>query len=797
MKFSESWLRQWVDPGIERTALLEQLTMAGLEVDGTEPVAGEFSGVVVGEVLACEAHPDADKLSVCIVSDGGSQAQVVCGAPNVRAGLKVAFARVGAALPGDFQIRKAKLRGVESQGMLCSADELAVGEDADGIMELPQDAVVGTDLRDALDLDDLIVDLDLTPNRGDCLSLTGVAREVGVLNNAPVSFVDVQAVPAVSDTVFPVAIEHGDGCPQYVGRVIEGINPTAESPAWMVERLRRCGLRAIDPVVDVTNYVMIELGQPMHAFDLDQLTDRINVRRAKAGETLDLLDGKTVDLSTDTLMITDGNGPVAIAGVMGGARSGVQPDTRNVLLEAAFFAPLAMAGTARGYAMQTDASHRFERGVDHGLQCRAMERATRLLIDVVGGTPGPLVETVSESNLPPAAQVTLRERRLHALLGVEVDTADVDEALERLHFNLVSREADTDDGVRWTIDVPSHRFDIAAEVDLVEEVARIYGYNRVASRRPLTDLALRRVEVEQTAERQVKEAMKAIGYQEVISYSFVDPSLLDLFDPGAEPVRLENPMSSEQSVMRTNLLPGLVKTLTENVNRQQSRVRLFELGQCFVPTADGLDQSALLGGLIWGRRDPESWAHGADAVDFFDVKGDVERLLEVCGTQGVAFEAANDPLLHPGQAAAMSVAGQPIGRIGRIGRLHPEIEQTLDISYVYVFEVRADAVMAKVRRTYRTVSRFPSVRRDLALLLDRSVTANAVESVVREVLGENLTEFRLFDLYQGKGIDSNEKSIAIGLTFQHASATLTEAEIGTYTDQAVDALSKKLGARLR
>ncbi|MEJ2088924.1 MAG: phenylalanine--tRNA ligase subunit beta, partial [Gammaproteobacteria bacterium] len=574
MKFNESWLREWVDPGIPGDDLLEQLTMAGLEVDGIEPVAGEFDGVVVGVVREVAPHPNADKLSVCRVDDGESIHQVVCGAPNVRPDLVTAFAPVGAVLPQDFKIRKARLRDVESQGMLCSAAELALGDDHDGILELDGDLAPGENLRRALDLDDRTIDLDLTPNRGDCLGIRGLAREVGVLNNVPVTEPVVEPVAPTTDATFEVRLDDPAGCPRYLGRVISGVDITRPTPFWLKERLRRVGLRSIDPIVDATNLVMIELGQPMHAFDLNQLAGAIVVRKAADGETLTLLDGKEVRLDEDTLLITDQSGPVAIAGVMGGERSGVQTDTRDVFLECAFFHPLAVAGTARRYGLQTDASHRYERGVDFELQALAMERATRLLLDIVGGEPGPITEAVSRDHLPVAAEVALREARLNALLGVDIPPAEVDEALTRLGFELLARE-ETSEGIRWTIRAPSHRFDIALEADLVEEICRIYGYNNVPSKLPVTALELRRVPLDRSSVSALKAQMIDLGYQEVITYSFIDPRLQDLLAPGEEPLVLTNPMSADQSVMRTSLFPGLIGALMANIARQHDRIRLF------------------------------------------------------------------------------------------------------------------------------------------------------------------------------------------------------------------------------
>jgi phenylalanyl-tRNA synthetase beta chain len=793
VKFSEVWLREWVDPELGRDELLQQLTMAGLEVDGVEPVCKEFNGVVVGLIEACEQHPDADKLSVCTVFDGAQRVQVVCGAPNARAGLVTAFAKVGALLPEDFKIKKAKLRGVESFGMLCSAAELGIGDDHSGILELPADWQPGTDLIQAMQLQDVTVDVDLTPNRGDCLSLRGLAREVGVLNNLPVRYPEVSPVEATMDATFPVELAAPDGCPRYLGRVIKGVDLERPTPHWMQERLRRCGLRSIDPVVDVTNYVLIELGQPMHAFDLGQLQDGIVVRKAAAGEKLTLLDGQEVTLDDDTLLITDSTGPVAIAGVMGGERSGVQAGTKDVFLECAFFAPLAIAGTARRYGLHTDASHRYERGVDFELQNTAMERATQLLLDIVGGEPGPVVETVSSEHLPQVQPVTLRQPRLTELLGVEIAAEQVDEAFARLDFDVTDR-SETQAGVNWQILPPSHRFDIALEADLVEEVCRIYGYNNIPSKQPVTHLELRSVPLQRSDEASLKAHLAEHGFQEVITYSFIDPKLQDLLDPGRDPVALANPMSSEQSVMRTNMLPGLVDALLGNRARQQDSARLFEIGLTFVPVDGGLLQEQTLAGLLWGRRETEAWHAGADAVDFFDVKGVVDGLLTWAGFSNVAFARAEDSALHPGQSANVLIDGKTCGRLGR---LHPEIESRLGIEGVFVFELVAATILHRPRRVFGGVSRYPSVRRDFAVVVDRAVTAAQVEAAVTQALGEILVDFRLFDVYQGKGIDSNEKSLAIGLTLQSQNATLTEEEIGQYTQAAVAALQSEVQARLR
>jgi phenylalanyl-tRNA synthetase beta chain len=763
-------------------------------VDAVEPVAPPFSGVVVAEVRSLRPHHEAERLSVCRVFDGIEELQVVCGAPNVRAGMKSALARVGAELPGDVRIRKARLRGEESAGMLLSAAEIGLGDDDTGIVDLDLELTPGIELRAALALDDRSIDIDLTPNRGDCLSVRGIAREVGVLTSTPVTPVTCEPVDAVIDDTFAVQLHDRAGCPRYLGRVIRNVDVGRSAPLWMREKLRRSGLRSIDPVVDVTNYVMLELGQPLHAFDLAVLKDAIAVRRAQPGEKLELLDGRTVDLDVDTLLIADADGPIAIAGVMGGERSGIQPETRDVFLECAFFSPLAIAGTARRYGMQTDASQRFERGVDHGLQHAAIARATRLLLDTVGGEAGPVVEAVSVEHLPNDPIVALRQRRLHQLTGLDIEPDVVTDILTRLELHVVEQRDDERDGTVWQVRAPSHRFDIAIEEDLVEEICRIRGYDDIPVRAPSARLGLRPVPVDATPRRRIKQRLADLGYQEVVTYSFIDPRLKDLLDPATNAIALTNPMSQEQSVMRTSLLPGLLQALIGNVHRQQARVRLFELGRCFV-AGESLVQRWMLGGVVFGTRLPENWSHAAERADFFDVKGDVEAMLALTGSHAFSFEPREDQVLHPGQAATLLHDGVDAGYVGR---LHPELEQALDISApVFVFELQSDVVERRVVPAYREVSRFPSVRRDLSLRVPARTAAVAVERVLRQTLGPVLTEFRLFDVYHGEGLDSTEKSFAVGLTFQDPSRTLAESDINRLIDAAVHALETDLGARLR
>lgn len=795
MKVSEEWLREWAPATVPTAELCDLLTNAGLEVDGTEPVAGEFSGVVVGRIVAVEPHPNADKLSVCVVDAGeATPLNVVCGAPNAAPGLVAPLARVGAVLPGDVRIRAAEMRGVASAGMLCSAAELGIGTDADGLMELDEGHVAGDDLRRALRLDDTTIDIDLTPNRGDALSVRGLAREVGLLCDVAVTAPSIPAVPASTDAVFGVRLSQPEDCPRYLGRVIEGIDIARPSPLWMRERLRRSGLRSIDPVVDVTNYVLLELGQPMHAFDLDRLRGGIDVRRAIPGERITLIDGRDATLNDAELVIADDDGAVAMAGVMGGAGTAVRASTINVFLECAFFAPLAVMGTARRFGLHTDAAHRYERGVDYQLQHMAVERATALLLEIVGGAPGPVVDATSEAHLPVPKHVTLRRARLDALVGEAVPPEVTERVLDRLGF--APKASGEGDGTRWVVTSPSYRFDIEREEDLVEEVLRVHGYNTVASHPPKLAQPLGHATRSRVPTARIADLLVDLGYSEAITYSFVDPVHLDLFEPDGASVAVVNAVSREHSVMRSTLLPGLAGALAGNLARRASRVRLFEIGQCFLPGTEGevRAQQMLCAGIAYGPREAESWAQDGSQVDFFDIKGDVERLLAPGGREAT-FVADDHPALHPGQRAQAVLDGEPVGCFGR---LHPEVERTLDLPPgVFVFELSLEGLLGRRPRRNAGVSRHPSVRRDLALLLHRDVPAATVEAITRTQLGELLREFAVFDLYTGEGIDSSEKSLAIALTLQHPSRTLEEGEINDNVDRVVAALAREVGARLR
>ncbi|MFK0573600.1 phenylalanine--tRNA ligase subunit beta [Endozoicomonas sp.] len=791
MKFSEKWLRQWVNIEVDTQALVDKITMAGLEVDTVESVAGDFAGVVVGEIVACEQHPDADKLRVTQVSTGSESFQVVCGAPNARVGIKVPFATVGAVLPGNFKIKKAKLRGVESFGMLCAEEELGMADSSDGLMELPLDAPVGQDIREYLSLDDKIIDVDLTPNRGDCLSMAGLAREVSANFLADVTEEQVAEVaPAIDDT-FPVRIDAPRGCPRYVGRVIRGVDVSRPAPLWLTERLRRSGVRSIDPVVDVTNYVMLELGQPMHGFDLDSLSGSIHVRMAKAAEKLTLLDGQEVTLNDNILVIADEQKALAIAGVMGGEGSGVNKNTRNIFLESAFFDPITIAGKARSFGLHTDSSHRFERGVDFQLQKKAIERATALIVDICGGEPGPVTEVASEAHLPALCEVRLRSEKVTSLLGMTIEDSHIEALLSRLGLGLVS----TGDGC-WNVSVPSWRFDISIEEDLIEELGRIYGYNNLPESTPFAELKMKQVDESLVQESDIRRALTARGYQEAVCFSFIAPELHKLFDPEGEAVALSNPIASDLSVMRTTLLPGLVKTAGYNLNRQQSRVRLFETGLTFVKEGDELRQEPMLAALITGSRYPESWQGKAESVDFFDLKGDFEAVFDLgqAGNEFV-FRKGEHPAIHPGQCAEIVRAGNVIGHMGA---LHPSLVKKLDMpGAVYLVELSLKAVTEGKVTRFASLSKYPEVRRDLALVVEDSVAAGALEQAIRSEAGELLRRVNTFDVYAGKGIEEGCKSLAMSLTLQDPSRTLKDDEVSQLVDRVVARLKQEFDASLR
>ncbi len=824
MKISESWIRDWVNPQIDTAELVSLLTMAGLEVDGTEPAAPAFEGVIVAEITAVEAHPDAEKLRVCSVNDGGKVHQVVCGAPNAAAGMKVPYATVGAKLVAadgkDFKIKKAKLRGVESSGMLCGASELGLEDIVDGLMVLPQDAAVGKDVRELLELEDTIIELDLTPNRGDCLSVLGVAREVAVLTGSELCFPTIDPVAATTEDSISVSLEAEDYCPAYAGRVVRNVNVAAETPIWMREKLRRAGLRCIDPVVDITNYVMLELGQPMHAFDLAKIEGDIVVRRAKSGESIELLDGSTVEPGTEHLYIADQSGPLALAGIMGGASSAVSGETKDILLESAFFVPHIHAGKAREHGMHTDSSHRFERGVDHARQARAIERATQLLLDITGGEPGPVriakASGEGEGAGKAANTIDFRASQIKRILGFDMPAEEVERIFKQLGLEPVA----SSDG--WTVSVPSHRFDIAIEADLLEEIARVYGYDNLPVEPPLARMEFTLQTESTRSESELRKLLIARGYREAISYSFIDSGLHESLFGDAPAVELTNPISRDMSTMRVSLVPGLLKSAQQNTKRQQNRLKLFEVGSVFIPDDSGLRQEPRIGGLLYGLRQSESWLSKPEAVqsrgktpdnfDFYDLKSDVQALLAGMGRESsdaIEFRALTeqsdktltddrrllDQLLHPGQAAAIFLNNQYLGFCGAI---HPVQQKNLDeITSAWVFELDLNLISQKKVPEFKELSKFPEVRRDIAVIVDRSLSVGELLRVARSSAGSDMIDARVFDQYSGEGIDPGRQSIALGLTWQNAERTLTEEEVNADLEKVVSHLGEQFNASLR
>ena len=782
MQFSEAWLRSLVNPALTTHELGHLLTMAGLEVEAIEAVAPAFNDVVVAEILSAEKHPDADRLQVCQVNVGAAEPlTIVCGAANARAGLKTACAMVGAVLPGDFKIKQAKVRGVASFGMLCSAKELGTAGDAAGIMELAADAPVGQPVRQWLNLDDHLITLKLTPNRGDCLSLTGIAREVAALADTPLTTVDCSPVAAACDATFPVAVVAA--CPRYCGRVVRGLKTDAVTPDWMVERLERCGLHAIHPVVDVTNYVLLELGQPMHAFDLAKLRGGIQARWGRAGETLALLNDQTITLAEDTLTIADESAALALAGIMGGAASAVAATSTDIFLEAAHFDPDAIAGRARRFGLSTDSSHRFERGVDPELPRRAMERATRLILDICGGECGPVVE--AGPGVPARAAIVFRPSRARRLLGFDLADAAIRDILHRLDLEV------SGEGESWEVIAPSHRFDLTREVDLIEEIARVHGYDNLPSAAPRGQAGMLPTPEGRRTSHDLKKLMVARGYQEIITYSFVAAELDQAFRAEGAALPLLNPIASQMGVMRGSLLGGLMQALEHNLNHGQERLRLFEIGRAFI-TAAAEGQPLHAAGLAYGSAHPEQWGEKSRPVDFFDVKADVEALAHPLP---LVFTPAAHPALHPGQCARVSLKGV---NIGWIGALHPRLVQSRSLSRAPIlFELDLTPLLDSHAPRYLGVPRLPAVRRDIAVVVNEQQPVADMLAAVRDAKLALITDISLFDVYQGQGVEQGKKSLAFKMLLQHTEKTLTDSEIELAVQEVVGILNQQFNASLR
>jgi phenylalanyl-tRNA synthetase beta chain len=794
MKVPYSWLAEWVKVPWPAPELGSRLTMAGIELEALSCAAPPFSGVVVAQIVSAEPHPQADKLQVCRVSIGsGETLQIVCGASNARAGLKSALALVDAQLPGDLTIKATKLRGVESQGMLASAKELGLTEASAGILELPPDAPLGRPLREYLALDEAVLDLNITPNRGDAMSVIGIAREVAALAGTKVSGPAIGSAPAGHADRFSVQLEAPAACPRFAGCILRRVNNRAEAPLWLRERLRRAGVRAISPVVDVTNYVMLELGQPMHAYDLKKLRGGIRVRLARAAEPVTLLDGKSINAPADVLLITDDEGAVGLAGIMGGLRTAVSAETTDVFLESAYFSPDAVLGRARRLGLQTDASQRFERGVDPTQQSRAIERAIALLTPMAGGSAGPVEVTQSAAHLPQRSAVPLRAKQLTRLLGVELPAARVEATLAGLQMQ-VTRSASG-----WQVTPAAHRFDIGIEADLIEEVARVVGFEAIPETDALGPQRFRSLPEEQPPEPAVLAVLAARGYQEAITLAFVDPALQERLFPGRPALALSNPIASDLSVMRVSLWPGLLRAALENQRRQADRIRLFEHGTRFEAGGGGTRELDTLAGLACGARLPEQWGVSKDmraAADFYDVKGDLAALFAGTGEpQAFTFQAGSQPALHPGRTARVLRCGR---EVGWLGELHPTLVQVLDFTYPPIlFELDMDAALVVKRSTYEEISRFPQVRRDLAIVVDESITLSTLAERVTLAASSLLRDLRIFDVYRGPGLEKGRKSVAFGLIFQDISRTLTDDDVERLMASVVADLRENLNARIR
>lgn len=787
MNISTSWLREWISPVVTDEILAEQLTMAGLEVDGIETVAPAFSKVVVGHVVSCEKHPDADKLNLCQVDVGEAETvQIICGAKNVRTGLKVMAALVGAKLPGDFKIKKAKLRGVESFGMICSESELGISDSSEGIAELDVEATIGQDVREYLDLDDHIIELDITPNRGDCFSVLGVAREVSANYNMAFVMPDIE-ITALGKSSVATSVSNTSACPKYLTRSIKGIDNSVQTPQWMSDKLKRSGQATHSPVVDVTNYVLMELGQPMHAFDLAKIQGDIQVRNAKLGETVDLLNDSTVELKEDTLVITDAKSVLAIAGVMGGEASSTLTTTTDILLESAFFEPVSIAGKARNYGLHTESSLRFERGVDFNITELALDRAAQLVIEICGGKASEITKSIDESALPKLEPITITQAKIQKILGFELDSNWIEEKFINLDFEISDKTSNS-----WTIIPPSFRFDIRIPADLIEELARLYGYDKLPVQKLSLDANINVIKEAQIDKYDVMQALVSRGYQEVITYSFISEKYQDLINPLAKKITLKNPISADMSTMRSSLWAGLLQTVESNQRRGHTDARFFEIGLCF----DGVkadEQSNKLAGIVSGNRFNAQWSSELQPLDFFDAKADLESLLSFTSAT-FDFEAAEHPALQKGQSAKISLNGE---QVGWIGALSPAVQKELSLSKCYLYEVDLNAILAGKIAKYESFSSYQQAQRDIALVVDQATPVAALTQSINELKQTHFVSVSLFDVYSGEHIESGKKSVALSLTYQSLEATLADDEVNTKVDEVLALMKDKFSATLR
>ncbi len=782
MQFSENWLRTFVNPNLNSDELSHALTMAGLEVEDSQPASALFTHVVIGEIIEANKHPDADRLQVCKVNTGGAVLQIVCGASNARVGLKAPCALVGAALPG-IAIKEAKVRGVESFGMLCSAKELGLAEEASGLLELPADASIGQDIREYLSLNDNLLTLKLTPNRADCLSILGIARDVAAITGASLNVPKIKPTHVTSQHKMAVLVNAPEACPAYFGRAIEGVNALAKTPDWMIRNLERSGVRSISAIVDITNYVLLELGQPTHAFDLAKLGDHIEVRFAKAGETLTLLNDTEVKLKSDDLVIASNSGAIALAGIMGGSPTSVTDATTNIFLESAFFTPDAIAGKARRLGLSTDSSYRFERGVDFGNTLSALERATALILEICGGQAGNITQAVTA--LPVRNTVNLRYARLLSVLGIDIPQATVGVLLKQLGFEF------TETANGFAVQAPSYRFDIAREEDLIEEVARLHGYDKIPAIQPIANLSMLDAPESARNKASVASVLQSKGYQEVVTYSFVDASWERDLMGNENPIVLKNPIASNLSVMRSGLWGGLLDTLSYNLNRKQERAMLFEIGASYFSGQEAYREEMRVSGLCHGAFQPEQWADKSRDVDFYDVKATVDAL-----THGqVEYRQDTHPALHPGQTARVYLRGKAIGWLGK---LHPKWQQQYALTKnTILFELALDDLLQTQVAAYQEVSKFLPVRRDIAVVVDADLPVQAIVNTVRAAKINLLQELQLFDVYQGKGIAENKKSLAFLVLMQDTHKTLLDTEVDAGIAELLKLLEKNFGASLR
>ena len=787
MNILSSWLREWISPDVSDELLAEQLTMAGLEVDGIEPVAPAFTNVVVGHVVQCEKHPDADKLNLCQVDVGQSEnLQIICGAKNVAKGLKVITATVGAVLPGNFKIKKAKLRGVESYGMICSESELGMSDSSDGIAELDADAPIGVNIREYLNLDDNVIELDITPNRGDCFSILGVAREVSANYNMPFTMPSCE-VSGSGESGIKASVSNTKACPKYLTRTVNGIDNTVATPKWMVDKLTRSGQALHSVVVDITNYVLLELGQPMHAFDLSKVSGAINVRNANSGEKIELLNETTVVLNDDTLIITDDNQPLAIAGVMGGMGSSTQSDSVDILLESAFFEPVSIAGKARNYGLHTESSLRFERGVDFNITEVAMDRATQLIIDICGGHASDVSACVDENALPVLEPITITQDKIQKVLGFELDSNWIEEKFVNLDFNITEKSNDS-----WTIIPPSFRFDIRISADLIEELARLYGYDKLPVQKLSLDANINVIKEADVDKYDLMQALVGRGYQEVITYSFVSEKYQDLVDPDAKKITLSNPISADMSTMRSSLWAGLLQTVESNQRRGHTDARFFEIGLCF-GGVNADEQANKLAGIVSGNRFEAQWSSDTQALDFFDAKADLESVLAFTNAQ-FDFEAAEHPALQKGQSAKIMLNGLSVGWIGALA---PSVQKELSLPKCYMYEVDLDCALKGKVSKYKAFSQYQQAQRDIALVLDEATPVADLVCSIQDLKQTHFIDVALFDIYTGENIDSGKKSVALNLTYQSMEATLSDEEVNAKVEEVLTLMQEKFSAVFR